>query len=82
MNINSTIFSPLNKDSCIYFYILMIIFFVVMVITVMSGLLFAVTKPSKINFSLITHFILIIINIFLVYFVNRLYYSMCVNSLK
>jgi uncharacterized protein HemY len=82
MNINNTFFSPLNKDSCFYFYVLTVFFFIAMIIATISGLIYIVTKPSKITFNFITHFILIVINFFLVYFVNRLYFSMCVNSLK
>ena len=82
MNIEKTFFSALNRDACLYFYFLTVFFFIIMIITAVSGVAYMVTKPSKITFNFITHFILIIINFFLVYFVNRLYYSMCVNSLK
>lgn len=82
MNIENTFFSPLSRDACLYFYLLTVFSFIVIVISVVSGLAYMVTKSSKITFNFITHFILIIINFFLVYFVNRLYYSMCINSLK
>jgi hypothetical protein len=81
-NLQNTFFSPLSKDACFYFYFLTVFFFFVMVIAAISGAAYIITKPSKVSYNFITHFILIVINFFLLYFVNRLYYSMCVNSLK
>ena len=81
-NLQNTFFSPLNKDACFYFYFLTVFFFIVMVIAVISGAIYIFKNPTKLSFNVIMHFILIIINFFVIYFVNRLYYSMCVNSLK
>jgi len=74
---NNSFFAPYNKDYCVYFYILTIITFIFFVMSMWQslyslfngkiGLGLAVTLP---------------ITPFLLYFTNRLMYSMCVGSLK
>ena len=75
--LNNSFFSPYSKDYCVYFYILTIITFIFFVMSMWQslyslfngniGLGLAVTLP---------------ITPFLLYFTNRLMYSMCVGSLK
>tara|TARA_B100001063_G_C16775666_1_gene565048 strand:- start:2537 stop:2782 length:246 start_codon:yes stop_codon:yes gene_type:complete len=72
------LFLPLTKENCNYFYFVSVISFIVFAV---NGLVFAhsflfknKTKLLPLNIMLITPF--------LGYFVNRLLYSMCVNSLN
>lgn len=77
----SQIYAPLDKGSCIYFFITTIFFFVVLVVAFFSEI-FMIFKDFK-NLKRGTIFtgILMLFNIFIAYFVNRLLYTMCNKSL-
>ena len=74
---NNSFLAPYSKEYCMYFYILMIITFVFFVIALWQSLysLF----QGKIGLGLAAT---LPITPFLLYFTNRLMYSMCVGSLK
>lgn len=74
-------FSPLDKGSCVYFLITTAIFFVLLIIILVSEIFFAISNYDKLNFKIISNGILLLFQIFLAYFVNRLLYSMCNKSL-
>lgn len=72
-----SLFGPLKSEYCNYFYILEIFFFVItilMAITVVRS--FFTKKPMTLETS-----VNLIMGPLVAYFINRLYYSMCVNSL-
>jgi len=74
--INEIFFSPLSKEYCVFFYLMSVIMFVLLVMT-MIGVVFIILKSKK-----KTDYPLLFSNVFtlaLVYFQNRLLYSMCVN---
>ena len=75
-------FGPLSKESCFYFYALSIIFGVSFIFIAISIFIFIVKKHDKMDMKLWFNLILMLINSFLIYFVNRLLYSMCSRSLK
>lgn len=77
----SNYFSPLDKSSCVYFLIISAIFFVMLVIVIFINLFWMIKNYKQINFRIITGGIVMLFNIFLAYFVNRLLYSMCTKSL-
>ena len=77
MNIKS-FFEPLGVEYCDYFYVLSIIFFVIFVITTITVIMKCFSKKKGMKLS--DCFILITQPLML-YFINRLYYSMCVGSL-
>jgi len=74
-------FTPLDKGSCVYFLITTAIFFVLLIIILVSEIFFAIKNYDKLNFKIISNGILLLFQIFLAYFVNRLLYSMCNKSL-
>jgi len=76
-----TFFGPLDKNACVYFFILTFFFFLVLVLTLISELFFLVKHYKSLNLKMFTSGILILANIFLAYFVNRLMYTMCMKSL-
>ena len=78
----SQFFGPLNEGSCVYFLTISIIFFVGLIIVVLNEIYFIVTNFRRINLRMLSSGIIIMFNIFLAYFVNRLLYSMCTKSLK
>ena len=74
-------FGPLNKDSCVYFLIISVIFFILLVVALFTQLLWVVKNFKHLNFRILTGGIVMLFNIFLAYFVNRLLYTMCTKSL-
>lgn len=81
-NLMNTFFGPLNKKSCFYFYFLSIVFGVSFVLLAIGTIMVIIKDYKKIDLKMSFNLILLLINSFLVYFVNRLLYSMCVKSLK
>lgn len=80
----ATFFGPLNKDSCFYFLFISILFFIALVLVLASEVFFIFTSlysGRRITFRELRYGILILCNIFLAYFVNRLFYTMCAKSL-
>jgi hypothetical protein len=77
----STFFGPLDKSSCIYFLVICGLFFVSLIIVLMSELFYLITNFNKITLRNISTGVVIVFNAFLAYFVNRLLYTMCTKSL-
>jgi hypothetical protein len=77
----NTFFGPLSKDSCVYFLILSMIFFFFLIALLFSGIVFLMKKGKNLDSKMVFHGVLIFLNLFLAYFVNRLFYTMCSKSL-
>ena len=77
----TTYFGPLDKQSCVYFLLLSMIFFAVLIFTILSEVVFIFKNFEKINFRTVSTGVLLIFNSFIAYFVNRLLYTMCSKSL-
>ena len=77
MNI-SDLFSPLDRKYCDYFYFLSVLFFVMFVVMVIKVLseIFGKGKPK------LADCLVLLTQPLLLYFINRLNYSMCAGSLK
>lgn len=74
--INEILFSPLSKEYCTFFYLMSVVMFVLLVMS-MIGVVLIISKSKK-----KPDYPLLFSNVFtlaLVYFQNRLLYSMCVN---
>jgi len=74
-------FGPLDKSSCVYFLIISVIFFILLVIAIFANIFWLVKNYKQLNFRIITGALVMLFNIFLAYFVNRLLYTMCTKSL-
>ena len=77
----TTYFGPLDKNSCVYFLILTMIFFALLIFTIIGELIFIVKNFKELDFRIFTSGVLLLFNSFLAYFVNRLLYTMCSKSL-
>lgn len=77
----SNYFGPLSKDSCVYFLLIAVIFFILLVIAFFSQLFWVFKNLKNFNFRIFTGGVVMLFNIFLAYFVNRLLYTMCNKSL-
>lgn len=80
-NLVNMFFGPLDKNSCVYFLIICGIFYVALLLVLASELLYAIKNFKNLSLKMITNGVLILFNIFLAYFVNRLLYTMCTRSL-
>ena len=77
MNIKS-LFGPLGPQYCDYFYFLTIFFFVIFVLTTVTVLMKCFNKKNGLK---LTDCFILITQPLMLYFINRLYYSMCLGSL-
>jgi hypothetical protein len=69
-------FSPLGKEWCAYFLYLMYFSFAALVMTVLASIYDILQKKPKFG---VSQYLFSIINAGVMYFVNRLMYSICVN---
>ena len=75
-NILDTLFSPLSKDYCSLFYYLTIGSFIVVILSIIMVL----TRASKNKGKTLVFDLITVIPVYTVlYFKNRLLYTMCVN---
>lgn len=77
----SKYFGPLDSSGCLYFLILTVIFFIGLVSVLISEVIYIIQNYNKLNFRMVSAGILVLFNVFIAYFMNRLLYSMCVKSL-
>lgn len=80
-NFMSAYFGPLDKNSCVYFLIMTILFFISLIILFLNEIRYLIMNLNKLDFKKLTSGIIILFNIFLAYFVNRLLYTMCTKTL-
>lgn len=73
-------FGPLPKKYCLYFFWLSVIFFCLMIFSIVSTVTFAIMNPKKITTQLIINAILLWLNMGIAYMSNRLLNTMCLNS--
>ena len=79
------LFGPLPKEYCSYFYIMSVFFYVLLIIFIVLSLGYLLKNYNnlkEIKFVLFIYVIQLVTTLFLSYFVNRLLYSMCINSLR
>ena len=81
-NFMNMFFGPLSKEACLYFYFLSVLFGISFVFVAITVFIFILQNHKKMDMKLSFNLVLLLINVFLVYFVNRLLYSMCSRSLK
>ena len=77
MNVQD-LFSPLSHKYCDYFYFLSVIFFVLFLFAAVTRFMSLFEKKSV----KLTDALVLMSQPLLLYFINRLYYSMCVGALN
>lgn len=73
----SSVFGPLSRKYCDWFFYLSVIAFVFMVLTVVSGVLALISKKLKMEYVMAICWSALMYAAF--YFQNRLLYTMCVK---
>jgi small basic protein len=76
----NTLFGPLDRKYCDYFYILSIIGFVLLAVLLLSSLLVGISKRKGMDFYMQT--ISIALGYAIFYFQNRLLHSMCAGTMN
>lgn len=71
------IVGPMSSDACVYFYVVALLSFFLLVLSLL-GLVFKLVKSPK-SFQWVS--LVVPLNAGLMYFVNRVLYNMCVGSL-
>lgn len=79
-NMLDTLFGPLDKRFCNYFYILSVIGMAMLLIFVVSALLVGITKRK--GFEYYMQMFTVVIGYGLFYFQNRLLHSMCAGTMN
>jgi hypothetical protein len=77
-NTLDTLFGPLSKEYCIWFYGWSIFGFVVLVIILLGSLIIGITKRKGIDFYILM--ILGLMPYLALYFQSRILYSMCLGN--
>lgn len=75
----NTLFGPLDRKYCDYFYILSILGFVLLVILLITSLFVGISKRKGLDFYMQSVSVALGYAIF--YFQNRLLHSMCVGTI-
>ena len=78
----SNYFGPLEKQHCFYFLIISVIFFLLLIVAIFSQMVWVFKNYKQLNFRIFAGAIVMLFNLFLAYFVNRLLYTMCNQSLN
>ena len=76
-NLAETLFGPLSKEYCVYFYYLSIIGLLLLAVLVLSTLFIGITQRKKIGFYM--QMLSVALGYAIFYFQNRLLHSMCVG---
>lgn len=79
-NMLDSLFGPLDKKYCDYFYILSILGFILLAIFLVSSVLVGLSKRKGLDFYM--QALSISIGYGLFYFQNRLLHSMCLGSMQ
>jgi hypothetical protein len=74
-------FGPLSKEYCNYFLFLSMFFFFVLIVVFFMDLFWIYKNFKSFDIRMFTGGVLLLVNIFIVYFVNRLLYTMCSKAL-
>ena len=74
MSIAAEFFSPLGREYCLYFYVLTVVAFIVLAVSVVSGAYQVIQGRADIIGTVVA-----MLGPLLLYFNNRILYSMCVR---
>ena len=73
-----TVFGPLDKNACVYFFFITVFFFVIFIVLFLGELFFIIRNYKYMTFQkLYEGGYSYLFNIFLVYLTNRILFTMC-----
>ena len=74
-------FSPLGKEWCIYYFVILVFIFIVLVLSIVSAVI-GLFSLKKFNFTEIYLLCIPVVMNLILYLQSRIIYSICVSSLK
>jgi len=77
----NTFFGPLTKESCIYFLFLTVFLFTFLILILFIELFYIIKNFKELSFRKLTNGFILLFNLLIGYFINRLLYTMCSKSL-
>lgn len=77
-SMNDTLYGPLGKEYCIYFYILSVFGFISLVLIVISSLFIGIYKKKGFDFYLQAFTLAVVYG--MLYLQNRLLFNMCESA--
>jgi len=77
----TSFFGPLDKSACVYFLIISVLFFISLVLLFATEIYYLIKNFGNIKFRNVGNGLIILFNMFIAYFVNRLLYTMCNKTL-
>lgn len=80
-NLFNKLFGPLDKSACDFFLIMSVIYFICFCAMLVLEIVMILRNYNKLNTITIFRGIILTFNALLIYFVNRLFYTMCHKSL-
>jgi energy-coupling factor transporter transmembrane protein EcfT len=75
------LFGPLSKESCRYFHFFAVAGFILMIVFILFTLVALIRFHKKMDTRKVINLFTMIVNSFLLYFSNRLLYTMCMKVL-
>ena len=75
------LFGALGKESCMYFYFLSVLSFIMLVFSILSVVIYMIKHRKSMNYSTITHMLIVSIHLLIAYFVNRVLHTICTKTL-
>jgi hypothetical protein len=79
MNYIDTLFGPLSKQYCVYFYFLSIFGFILLAVFIISSIFVGLSKRKGVDYYM--QVVGIALGYAIFYFQNRLLHSMCVGTM-
>ena len=77
----SNYFGPLDKSSCVYFLIISVIFFILLLVAIFGNIFWIIKNYKNVDFKMISGGVVMMFNVYIAYFVNRLLFTICTKSL-
>ena len=77
----NSVSGPLDKQACVYFFFWTMLFFVILIFAFLAEMFVLFRDFKHLTRGNIIGGLLLLFNIFLAYFVNRLLYTMCNKAL-
>ena len=74
-------FGPVNKQSCVYFLYFSFVGFIFLVLASFAFIVGSIMHFKKLNMMIVFNFLMIMISYFLLYYSNRILYTICVKTL-
>ena len=82
MSFINSITGPLDKNACVLYYGFTLFFFLLLLLAFISHMYILFKNPKLVDMNHIVSIIVMLFNIFLAYFSNRLLYTICNKALS